>query len=94
MKVVLQGHIIVPDTDLDAVRRELDAHIRLTRLEDGCLCFEVTPDSIDPNRFHVYEEFKDRASFERHQQRVGSSSWGKATGNVVRRYRINGLGPD
>ena len=91
MNVVLQGYIVVPDADLDMVRKELDRHIRLTRLEEGCLCFEVTPDDDEPNRFNVYEEFVDGASFEKHQARVGNSTWGKVTENVARHYQIEGL---
>jgi len=45
-KVILEGHIIVPDADLNAVKEELDNHIKLTREEDGCLIFNVTQDKM------------------------------------------------
>ena len=87
-KVTLQGHIIVPNADLESVKRELINHIELTRAEDGCVVFEVTQDSDNKNRFNVYEEFVDQLSFESHQQRVGQSAWGKITVNVERHYKI------
>ncbi|HHQ4740789.1 TPA: putative quinol monooxygenase [Aeromonas veronii] len=57
--MILKGFIVVPQAELTAVINELDNHIRLTRLEDGCLIFEVTQNEENQYRFDVYEEFKD-----------------------------------
>ncbi len=89
--IVLQGYIVVPPADLEAVRAALPRHADLTRREAGCLKFEVTPDEADEYRFNVYEEFADQASFEAHQQRVQDSDWGRVTVNVARHYEIDGL---
>ena len=91
-KVILRGYIQVPVGDLEAVRAELDNHIRLTRAEEGCLVFEVVQDSEDRCRFAVYEEFSDRASFDLHQARVKASTWGEVTAGVARHYEIIGAG--
>lgn len=88
MKIVLHGHIRVPNEDLDAVREALDEHIRLTRAEEGCLVFDVTAAADDPHRFDVFEKFVDRAAFERHQARIKGSRWGEVTANVERFYDI------
>ncbi len=90
-KVVLKGYIIVPETDLEAVKGELVRHIELTRQEKGCLIFEVSQNRTQSNRFEVYEEFTSKESFELHQQRVASSRWGLITKNVKRQYEVNGL---
>lgn len=90
-KVVLQGHILVPDSDLGVVKATLPGHIQLTQQEAGCLVFNVTQDHKNPNRFNVYEEFADRDAFEKHQQRVRESRWGRITTNVSRHYEISGL---
>ena len=87
-KVILKGHIIVPDSDIAAVKKELINHIELTRQESGCLVFKVSQDSENPNRFNVYEEFTDRDSFANHQDRVRQSTWGTITVNVERHYEI------
>lgn len=87
-RVILRGFIIVPDGDLEVVRRELPAHSELTRAEPGCLAFEVTANESDPNRFDVYEEFASKAAFDAHQARVGSSRWGRLTARVERHYRV------
>ncbi|MTI13858.1 putative quinol monooxygenase [Sansalvadorimonas verongulae] len=87
-KVILEGHIIVPEADLALVMRELPVHIRNTREEDGCLVFRVSQDENLTNKFHVYEEFRDKVAFTLHQERVQSSRWGEVAANVQRYYRI------
>lgn len=87
-KVILQGYILVPETDLLAVKRELQNHIHLTRNETGCLVFEVYQEQENVNRFNVYEEFSCKKAFDAHQDRVRNSKWGKVTANVERHYTI------
>ena len=89
-KVILQGHIIVPDADIAAVKMELINHIELTRQESGCLVFKVSQDSENLNRFNVYEEFTDRNSFANHQDRIRQSTWGATTVNVEQYCEITG----
>ena len=88
-KVVLEGYILVPDNDLEVVKRELVTHSELSNKELGCLTFNVTQDEGNVNKFNVYEEFIDQISFDKHQARVKSSKWGKVTRNVSRHYRVS-----
>lgn len=88
-KITLQGYIIVPESDLTVVKNTLVSHIELTRAESGCIVFKVTVDSLNPNKFDVYEEFCNQESFEQHQIRVKKSTWGKVTHNVKRYYQIS-----
>ena len=90
-KVTLTGHIIVSDADMEAVKAALINHIDLTRQEEGCIVFEVTPDPDNANRFNVYEEFTDKESFSKHQERVRNSEWGVITANVERHYQFTGM---
>jgi (4S)-4-hydroxy-5-phosphonooxypentane-2,3-dione isomerase len=89
--VTLRGHIIVPSAEVEAVTAELTNHIALTRAEQGCIVFEVSKDAANSNRFNVYEEFRDPASFLQHQKRVAASDWGSVTKNVARFNEIEGL---
>jgi len=88
-KIILQGHIIVPESDLSIVKNALVDHIELTRAESGCLVFNITVDSLNPNKFDVYEEFCNQDSFNHHQQRVIQSAWGRVTHDVERHYHIS-----
>ncbi|MGJ8618948.1 MAG: putative quinol monooxygenase [Methylophilaceae bacterium] len=87
-KIILSGHIVVPDNDLEKVCDALSTHIALTRQEAGCLRFDVIQRDGFPNIFDVYEEFISKEAFEYHQARVKSSSWGKVASNVERQYSI------
>jgi quinol monooxygenase YgiN len=89
-KVTLKGHILVPDKDLESVRRALPRHIKNTLAETGCLSFEIIPDKENVNRFFVFEEFKDMESFKAHQNRVATSEWGAVSVGVERHYEITG----
>lgn len=88
-KIILQGHIVVPDTELTLIKNELITHRKLTEQEVGCLIFEVTQDSTNVNTFNVYEEFVDQQAFDSHQTRVKKSNWGRVTTNVQRHYQIS-----
>ncbi len=88
-KIILQGHIVVPDADLAKMQEALITHKMLTRQESGCLAFEVTQDSINSNKFNVYEEFTGQHAFDSHQLRMKNSNWGKVTVNLQRHYQIS-----
>ena len=88
-KVILQGFIVIPDSDLEVVKSELLIHKKLTLKEAGCLIFTVTSDEVNPHKFSVYEEFIDQTAFDNHQTRVKSSKWGEVTKNVERHYQIS-----
>lgn len=86
-KFTLKGFIIIPEVDLETVIRELATHIDLSRREIGCLRFKVTQDKDNKYKFNVYEEFRNKDSFLKHQDRVRSSTWGAVTKNVKRYYK-------
>ncbi|MGB7401167.1 MAG: antibiotic biosynthesis monooxygenase [Arcobacter sp.] len=87
-KVILKGFILVPQSELELVKKELITHKNLTLKEEGCITFSVTENIQNPLRFEVYEEFVDKVAFEEHQKRIKASKWGKVTANVTRHYEI------
>lgn len=86
--VTLKGYILVPEKDLQEVRRELINHRLLTLDEPGCISFIVTENAENPLRFDVFEEFVDRQAFALHQARVRASRWGQVTVDVTRHYEV------
>lgn len=89
--IVLTGYIDVPADRLDAVRAALPDHVALTRVEPGCLSFEVHEDPQVPGRFTVAERFVDRDAFDAHQTRTGASPWADITAGLARHYAISEL---
>lgn len=91
-EVTLRGELLcATDEDVALVQQHLPLHIELTRLERGCLAFEVHQ-SDDPLVWTVSERFTDAVAFAAHQARVAASEWGRATAGIERRYVIEGLG--
>ena len=85
----LSGRLICASEEEAAlVATLLPEHIRLTRLEPGCLSFEVA--QVDDSMIWLVEElFSDRAAFEAHQDRAKDSLWGAATKAIRREYQIS-----
>jgi quinol monooxygenase YgiN len=82
----VSGQLICKDADEAAtVARALPEHVRLSRLEPGCLHFAVRP-TADPLVWQVDEEFADPAAFAEHQQRTRASDWYRATARIRRDF--------
>ena len=62
-EVILSGFIIVPESDLAAVREALPRHMAATKAEPGCIVFSVKEHEREPGRFEVYEEFESKEAF-------------------------------
>lgn len=89
-KVILEGYVLVAESDLAAVKKELANHIQLTRQEEGCLVFEVSQDTENMKRFNVYEEFTSQEAFDLHQHRLSSTEWGKVSSKLEKHYNTRG----
>lgn len=86
----LSGHLLCGDAaEAASVRAHLPEHVRLTRVEPGCLSFQINP-TPDPLVWRVDETFVDRAAFEAHQARTRASDWWQATSAIKREFEITG----
>jgi quinol monooxygenase YgiN len=89
--VHLSGQLVCGNRDQAAlVIKHLPLHLELTRAEDGCVSFEVSP-THEPFVWQVDEQFLDANAFRTHQERVAASEWGRATAGIERRYTIKGM---
>jgi quinol monooxygenase YgiN len=87
-KVLLNGHIDVPQDRIAAITEALPVHITLTRAEPGCLSFDVAPCPTVAGRFLVAEVFVNQAAFDAHQLRTKASDWFQVTAGIPRDYTI------
>ena len=84
----LTGELVCNNLDeVRLVTEYLPAHIRLTRLESGCLAFNATQ-TTDPLIWQVEEHFENEMVLKTHQERGARSIWGKMTAGIERRYAI------
>lgn len=88
-QIHLTGYIDVPPHRLAEISAALPEHICLTRLEAGCVRFNVTPDPDHTGRFNVAETFASRTDFDAHQTRSKSSVWAQITQGIARSYNIS-----
>ena len=86
--VHLTCHMHVPDNRMAVVQAAVVDHIALTRAEEGCISFKVTPCPDVKYRFLVAETFECRAAFDAHQIRTKASPWAKITARLPREYSI------
>ena len=87
-KIVLQGQLIIPAEELDAVLAALSEHKVLTQKEPGCLVFNVEQNADNPLVLDVYEEYESQEAFAHHQERTRASAWWQVTQHCERQYTI------
>lgn len=86
--IELKGTIIIPSIDFARAEKPLADHIEATRIEPGCIVFEVTQDQDNPELFHVFEQFVDQASFDHHQELGKTREWGSIAQSFIRDFSI------
>ena len=87
-KIRLTGYLDIPEERLASVMAALPIHSELTRLEPGCLEFDVSQSATVEGRLLVSELFEDQAAFEAHQKRTAASAWAKITAGIPRHYEV------
>jgi quinol monooxygenase YgiN len=71
------AHIQAKAGEEDTVRAVLESYVAPTRLEEGCLRYDLFNDVNDPSKFTFIEEWTSLALLERHGQSAHITS-GKA----------------
>lgn len=66
--LVVTGVTHIAEGDAPAARAAMGKAAALTREEDGCFVYAFYEDVETPGRFRVYEEWRDGAALEAHQQ--------------------------
>ena len=70
MKSILNvvAHIEALPGHEDTVRQVLESYLAPTRLEKGCLRYDLFLDDSDPKKFTFIEEWESKADLELHSQ--------------------------
>ncbi len=87
-KIHLNGYMDAPLDKFEEVKIAVQEHIALTRAEEGCISFEVSPCLNVNGRFLVAETFQNRAGLYHHQTRASQSEWAQITKGMPRTYEI------
>jgi (4S)-4-hydroxy-5-phosphonooxypentane-2,3-dione isomerase len=85
---VVSVEIHVKPEDVEAfVDATADNHLN-TRKEPGNLRFDVSRRLDDPNRFFLYEVYRDEAAFKAHQQTAHYFRWREAVADSMAEPRV------
>jgi quinol monooxygenase YgiN len=66
LTLVVAGVVRVPPDKLASFRPHMEAMIRATREESGCLDYAYAEDVLDPGLIRVIEIWRDRAALDSH----------------------------
>ena len=92
--IVLIVTVEIFEDRIDEFLRVIEADAIGSRLEEGCLRFDVIRDMENPLKFFFYEAYKDDDAVERHKSYDHFLAWGafKASGGVASQAVCKGQG--
>ena len=62
--IIVSGHVVVDPAERAAYLAACRDIIRQARAADGCVHFSLSPDSVDPDRINVFEQWTSREAVE------------------------------
>ena len=73
--IVIEGSVRIPEGKLDEARPAMEAMIRASRAEPGCIDYTYAVDVMDPCLIRVIERWADAAALAAHFQTAHMAQW-------------------
>lgn len=73
--IIIEGTVRVPPERLEAARPAMEAMIRASRAEPGCIDYAYSVDVLDPGLVRVTERWESRAVLEAHFATPHMAAW-------------------
>ena len=73
----------------DLVKQELIKLIEITRVEEGCINYDLHQDNDDPNLFLFYENWENKELWQKHMNNPHIADYMKATDGAVKEFTLN-----
>ncbi|MEP0392105.1 MAG: putative quinol monooxygenase [Erythrobacter sp.] len=73
--IVVIGSFRIPPSMVDVIRPAMEAMMRGSRAEEGCIEYSYALDIFDPGLVRVLEKWRDRAALEAHLRTVHIAEW-------------------
>lgn len=64
--IIVMGHAKLAAGEIDRLGAEMEAQIKATRAEDGCLAYSFSRDVLDPDTLIITERWRDNAAIAAH----------------------------
>lgn len=82
-QITVVAKITVKNGSLESVKGELLKMVALTRVEDGCINYDLQQDNDNPAVFIFYENWKNAACLEKHIQSSHYKAYVKAIDGLI-----------
>lgn len=80
--IVVSGRIVVAEGALPRLRPVMEAMIKASRAEEGCIEYHYGPDLSDPNAFLVLEKWESWEAFDAHFEKPHLKAWRAALASL------------
>ncbi len=85
------AHIHARRDQVELVKTELEKLIEPTRVEAGCIQYDLHRDNEDPAHFVFFESWESRELWQQHMAAAHLSAYMKATEGAVEKFTLNEL---
>lgn len=80
--ILVVGTVRVPEEAFETARHAMEAMLRATRQEDGCIRYAFAQDVLDRGVMHVSEAWRDRDALMAHGRTPHMAEWREAIGKI------------
>ena len=88
MALTIVANIHAVPEKMELVKQELEKLIAPTRVEEGCIQYDLHQDNEDPNHFLFFEQWESRDLWQAHMQNDHLAAFLKATEGAVANLEI------
>ncbi|MDA0128241.1 putative quinol monooxygenase [Vibrio sp. MarTm2] len=90
-KLTIVANIIAKQDKIEVVKSELIKLIEPTRLEEGCIDYDLHQDNENPAHFVFLENWTSRDLLQKHLQSEHIAAYKAATAGAVESFNLNEL---
>ncbi|WBM74831.1 putative quinol monooxygenase [Saprospira grandis] len=87
-KLTIVAQLEVKAEKVEFIKEELFKLVKATRLEEGCIVYDLNQDFKDPNSFLIYELWESRALWEQHMQSEHLLAYREAAADALVQFSV------
>jgi|TARA_R110002111_G_scaffold37856_3_gene72533 quinol monooxygenase YgiN len=87
--LTIVANIKAKPNKVDLVKAELEKLIEITRVEQGCINYDLHQDNVNPAHFVFYENWESRELWQTHMANQHLAQYMTATDGAVEEFILN-----
>lgn len=88
-QLTIVARILAKEEKRDLIKSELLKLIPITRVEAGCINYDLHQDIENPNLFLFHENWESRELWQQHMKNAHLADYMKATDGAVEEFTLN-----